>query len=95
MNVLTPLPHAAAPESAARPHAVVIGAGFGGLAAAVRLGARGYRVTVVEKLDQAGGRARVFREGGFTFDAFMLSREEAEEVGQPALLATDRGRASF
>ncbi|WP_439574778.1 phytoene desaturase [Phreatobacter sp.] len=52
-----------------RPHAVVIGAGFGGLAAAIRLGARGYRVTVVERLDQPGGRARVFRQDGFTFDA--------------------------
>ncbi|NEU11066.1 phytoene desaturase [Methylobacterium sp. BTF04] len=53
----------------ARPHAVVIGSGFGGLAAAIRLGARGYRVTVLERLDQAGGRARVHRQDGFTFDA--------------------------
>jgi phytoene desaturase len=52
-----------------RPHAVVIGSGFGGLAAAVRLGARGYRVTVVEKLDAPGGRAYVYRQDGFTFDA--------------------------
>lgn len=52
-----------------RPHAVVIGAGFGGLAAAIRLGARGYRVTVLEKLDEPGGRAAVFRQDGFTFDA--------------------------
>ncbi|MFD2181554.1 phytoene desaturase [Rhodoplanes azumiensis] len=51
------------------PHAIVIGSGFGGLAAAVRLGARGYRVTVLEKLDQPGGRASVFRQDGFTFDA--------------------------
>lgn len=51
------------------PHAVVIGSGFGGLAAAVRLGARGYRVTVLEKLDAPGGRAYVFRQDGFTFDA--------------------------
>ena len=51
------------------PHAVVIGAGFGGLAAAIRLGARGWRVTVLEKLDTAGGRASVFRQDGFTFDA--------------------------
>jgi phytoene desaturase len=49
--------------------AVVIGSGFGGLAAAVRLRARGYAVTVVEALDQPGGRARVFRQDGFTFDA--------------------------
>lgn len=51
------------------PHALVIGAGFGGLAAAIRLGARGYRVTVIDRLDQAGGRARVFRQDGFVFDA--------------------------
>src|SRR5512144_352466 len=53
----------------ARPHAVVIGSGFGGLAAAIRLGARGYRVTVLEKLDAPGGRAYVYRQDGFTFDA--------------------------
>ncbi len=52
-----------------QPHAVIIGSGFGGLAAAVRLGARGYRVTVLERLDAPGGRAYVFRQDGFTFDA--------------------------
>ncbi|NVN84837.1 MAG: phytoene desaturase [Rhodopseudomonas sp.] len=52
-----------------QPHAVVIGSGFGGLAAAVRLGAKGYRVTVLEKLDAPGGRAYVYRQDGFTFDA--------------------------
>ena len=52
-----------------RPNAVIIGSGFGGLAAAIRLGARGYRVTVLERLEQAGGRASVFRQDGFTFDA--------------------------
>ena len=51
------------------PHAVVIGSGFGGLAAAVRLGARGYRVSVVEKLEGPGGRAFVYRQDGYTFDA--------------------------
>jgi phytoene desaturase len=50
-------------------HAVVIGSGFGGLAAAVRLAVRGYRVTVLEKLDAPGGRAYVHRQDGFTFDA--------------------------
>lgn len=52
-----------------QPHAVVIGAGLGGLAAAIRLGARGYRVTVLEQLDAPGGRAYVFRQDGYTFDA--------------------------
>jgi phytoene desaturase len=51
-----------------RPYAIVIGSGFGGLAAAVRLGARGYRVTVLERLDAPGGRAYVYRQDGFTFD---------------------------
>ncbi|CAN5710713.1 phytoene desaturase [soil metagenome] len=48
---------------------VVIGAGLGGLAAAVRLRARGYPVLVLEGMDQPGGRAAVFRQDGFTFDA--------------------------
>lgn len=48
---------------------VVIGAGFGGLAAAIRLRARGHDVELVEKRTQAGGRAGVFRQDGFTFDA--------------------------
>jgi phytoene desaturase len=55
--------------NAPRPHAIVIGSGFGGLAAAIRLGARGFRVTVLEQLDAPGGRAYVFRQDGFTFDA--------------------------
>ena len=50
-------------------HAVVVGSGLGGLAAAVRLRAKGYDVRVLEALDQPGGRARVFRQDGFTFDA--------------------------
>ncbi len=48
---------------------VVIGAGFGGLAAAIRLRAQGHHVTIVEKLERPGGRARVFEQDGFTFDA--------------------------
>ena len=48
---------------------MIIGSGFGGLAAAVRLGARGYRVTVLERLDAPGGRAYVHRQDGFSFDA--------------------------
>lgn len=47
---------------------VVIGSGFGGLAAAIRLAARGHDVTVVEKRDQPGGRAYVYRRDGFIFD---------------------------
>ncbi len=52
-----------------RPHAAVIGSGLGGLAAAIRFGDRGFRVTVFEKLERPGGRAGVYRQDGFTFDA--------------------------
>ena len=52
-----------------RPTAIVIGTGFGGLAAAIRLGAKGYRVHMLEKLDAPGGRAYVYHQDGFTFDA--------------------------
>jgi len=51
------------------PTALVIGTGFGGLAAAIRLSVKGYRVQVLEKLDAPGGRAYVHRQDGFTFDA--------------------------
>lgn len=50
------------------PHAVIIGSGFGGLAAAVRLLVRGYRVTVLERRDAPGGRAYVYRMDGHVFD---------------------------
>ena len=48
---------------------IVIGSGFGGIAAAIRLQAMGHVVTIVEKLDKPGGRAYVFEQDGFTFDA--------------------------
>jgi phytoene desaturase len=60
--------YAAAVDEGA-PTALVIGSGFGGLASAVRLAARGYRVTVLEKLDGPGGRAYVHHRDGHTFDA--------------------------
>src|SRR5690606_37412906 len=47
---------------------VVIGSGFGGLATAVRLAARGHDVTLVEKRDKPGGRAYVYKQDAFTFD---------------------------
>lgn len=48
---------------------ILLGSGFGGLVAAVRRGARGYRVTVLEQLDAPGGRAYVHHQDGFVFDA--------------------------
>jgi phytoene desaturase len=53
---------------ALRPHAVVIGAGLGGLAAGMRLGAKGYRVTVIDRLDMPGGRASAISVNGHRFD---------------------------
>ncbi|MEO1607840.1 MAG: phytoene desaturase family protein [Pseudomonadota bacterium] len=50
-------------------HAIVIGAGFGGLASALRLRAKGYDVTVLERTGQPGGRAQVFERGGYRHDA--------------------------
>ncbi len=47
----------------------VIGAGFGGMAAALRLRAKGYEVEVLERGNESGGRARVFKQEGHTFDA--------------------------
>ncbi len=47
---------------------VVIGSGFGGLSAALRLQAQGHAVTLLEKRDKPGGRAYVYEQDGFTFD---------------------------
>ena len=47
---------------------IVIGSGFGGLAASLRLKAKGYEVTLVEKHPDLGGRARVFKKGSFIYD---------------------------
>lgn len=52
-----------------RPAALVIGAGFGGIAAALRLRAKGYRVEIVDRAQRLGGRAQVFERGGYRHDA--------------------------
>ena len=49
--------------------AAVIGSGFGGLASAIRLQAMGIQTTCYEARDKPGGRAYVYNDGGFTFDA--------------------------
>ncbi|MEQ1695338.1 MAG: phytoene desaturase family protein [Hyphomicrobiaceae bacterium] len=56
-------------NGAEAPHAVVIGSGFGGLASALRMRAKGYRVTLIERGSRLGGRAQVFERGGFRHDA--------------------------
>ena len=48
---------------------LVIGAGFGGIAAALRMRAKGYSVTIIDRLQAIGGRAQVFEKGGFRHDA--------------------------
>ena len=49
--------------------AIVVGSGFGGIAAALRLRAKGYRVKVFDRARRLGGRAQVFERGGFRHDA--------------------------
>jgi len=47
---------------------IVVGSGFGGLAAAALLGKQGYEVIVLEKNSLPGGRARIYKENGYSFD---------------------------
>ena len=56
------------PGDGLQQRAIVIGSGFGGLAAAIRLAVRGFRVTVLERRDAPGGRAYVYHRNGFVFD---------------------------
>ncbi|MDJ0628148.1 MAG: phytoene desaturase [Rhodobacter sp.] len=64
---VAPYPASPAPGDT-RAHAVVIGAGLGGLASAMRLGAKGYRVTVLDRLDRPGGRGSSIVQNGHRFD---------------------------
>ena len=50
-------------------NSIVIGSGFGGIAAALRLKAKGHNVKLIEKHPDLGGRARVFERNGFIYDA--------------------------
>lgn len=51
-----------------RKHVIIIGSGFGGLSAAALLAKQDFRVTVLEKNKEVGGRARIWKKNGFTFD---------------------------
>ena len=71
-------------------HVVVVGAGLGGLAAAIRLRHRGFQVTVLERHAQPGGRCGIWESGGFRFDTgptllLMVEYLRAlfDEVGRP------------
>ncbi len=70
-DLLTPPIAEAGHCTAAQPglKAAVIGSGFGGLAAAIRLQAMGIETTCFEARDKPGGRAYVYEDAGFTFDA--------------------------
>lgn len=52
-----------------RPRVAVIGGGFGGLALAIRLQSAGFQTVIFEKREKPGGRAYVYEQDGFTFDA--------------------------
>ena len=67
MDDARPYPHKK--DMAERVHSVVVGSGFGGIAAALRMRAKGHQVTLIERLEDVGGRARVFERGGFRHDA--------------------------
>ena len=61
--------HPGTHQSGGRQRAIVVGAGFGGIAAALRLKAKGYEVTLIDRCQAIGGRAQVFERGGFRHDA--------------------------
>ena len=60
---------ASSPPGARRARAAVIGSGFGGLAAAIRMQAAGIDTVIFEARDKPGGRAYVYEDEGFVFDA--------------------------
>jgi phytoene desaturase len=65
------------------PHAIVIGAGMGGLATALRLARRGFRVTLLEKQARPGGRSNLLAEQGFRADmgpTILVMKEAFEEL---------------
>ncbi len=71
---LVEIPSHGSPQSEAsaltkNQQAIVIGSGFGGIAAAIRLQAKGYATTLIEMRDKPGGRAYVYEQDGFKFDA--------------------------
>ena len=65
----TDLPDSPTMPEATGKTACVVGAGFGGLALAIRLQSAGIATTVIEGRDKPGGRAYFWEKDGFTFDA--------------------------
>ena len=62
------MPTPTAPSAPASQRALIIGSGFGGLSLGIRLQSMGFTTTIVEALDVPGGRARVRKDQGYTFD---------------------------
>ena len=68
-----------------KPTAIIVGSGPGGLASALLLAHSGVKVTVLEKADAVGGRTRLFKKDGYTFDrgpTFFHYPEVIEEIFQ-------------
>ncbi len=66
-----------------KPHVVIVGAGPGGLAAALQMAAAGARVTILEKQSWVGGRTATFQQQGFRFDigpTFFLYPRVLQEI---------------
>ena len=64
---------------------LIAGAGLGGLSTALRLAKRGYKVEIIEKNSQAGGRLNQLKKDGFTFDtgpSFFSMSYEFEELAR-------------
>ena len=77
--VVAPMP------KAAKPTALIVGSGPGGLASALLLAHSGVNVTVLEKEPQVGGRTKLIHKDGFTFDrgpTFFHYQEVIEEIFQ-------------
>jgi len=80
------------PVNASEKHVVVVGAGPGGLTAAMILAQRGLKVTVLEARDHVGGRNGSIRLGPYTFDVgptFLMLRDILDQVFHEAGTATD------
>ena len=76
-----------------KPTAIIVGSGPGGLASALLLAHSGVKVTVLEKADAVGGRTRLFKKDGYTFDrgpTFFHYPEESKRSSKPSAVMLTR-----